>query len=172
MLRATAACNFSTSELQTVRFLTFWKCASQFFSSTCELHPFFNILTCKCASRHSGVPVSNIGTSKNGPRMRCFVHFDHFSTSALQKVVGEWCVVQCILIWKNASSHNDARSLIFALSTCLCTRRFSEPTFRPEETKRFATFLTFHTCIFCLMTPVSPGFAFPLCYSTFHIVGS
>ena len=78
VLRATAACNFSTSELQTVLFLTFWKCASQFFSSTCELRPFFNILTCKYASRHSGVPVSNIGTSKNGPRMRCFVHFDPF----------------------------------------------------------------------------------------------
>ena len=34
------------------------------------------ILTCKCASRHSGVPFLNIGTSKSGPRVRCFVHFD------------------------------------------------------------------------------------------------
>ena len=34
------------------------------------------ILPCKCASRHSGVPFFNIGTSKSGPSMWCFVHFD------------------------------------------------------------------------------------------------
>ena len=34
------------------------------------------ILTCKCASRHSGVPFLNIGTSKSGPRVWCFPHFD------------------------------------------------------------------------------------------------
>ena len=35
-----------------------------------------HILTCKCASRHSGVPFLNILTSKSGPSMWCFVHFD------------------------------------------------------------------------------------------------
>ena len=34
------------------------------------------ILTCKCASRHSGVPFLAIGTSKSGPRVWCFTHFD------------------------------------------------------------------------------------------------
>ena len=34
------------------------------------------ILTCKCASRHSGVPFLNIGTSKSGARVWCFAHFD------------------------------------------------------------------------------------------------
>ena len=34
------------------------------------------ILPCKCASRHSGVPFFNIGTSKSGPSMWCFAHFD------------------------------------------------------------------------------------------------
>ena len=33
-------------------------------------------LTYKCASRHSGVPFLDIGTSKSGPRMWCFTHFD------------------------------------------------------------------------------------------------
>ena len=36
----------------------------------------FNILTWKCASRHNGVHFFNISTSKSGPRLRCFVHFD------------------------------------------------------------------------------------------------
>ena len=61
MLLATAACNFSTSELQKVL----------------RDRQFFNILTCKCASRHSGVQFFNISTSKSGPNMQCFVHF-HF----------------------------------------------------------------------------------------------
>jgi len=34
------------------------------------------ILTSKCASRHSGVHFCDISTSKSGPRLRCFVHFD------------------------------------------------------------------------------------------------
>ena len=33
-------------------------------------------LTCKCASRHSGVPFLNIRRSKSGPNMWCFAHFD------------------------------------------------------------------------------------------------
>jgi len=36
----------------------------------------FNILTSKCASRHNGVHFFNIATSKSGPTLRCFVHFD------------------------------------------------------------------------------------------------
>ena len=34
------------------------------------------ILTWKCASRHNGVHFFDISTSKSGPRMVCFVHFD------------------------------------------------------------------------------------------------
>ena len=34
------------------------------------------ILTSKCASRHNGVHFFDIWTSKNGPDMVCFVHFD------------------------------------------------------------------------------------------------
>ena len=36
----------------------------------------FNILTSKCASRHNRVHFFEISTSKSGPRLRCFVHFD------------------------------------------------------------------------------------------------
>ena len=35
-----------------------------------------HIWTYKCASRHSGVPFLDIGTSKSGPRMWSFTHFD------------------------------------------------------------------------------------------------
>ena len=60
VLRATTACTFSTSQLQKV--VRPW----------CVLY----ILTWKCASRHNGVHFFDIATSKNGPRMVCFVHFD------------------------------------------------------------------------------------------------
>ena len=36
----------------------------------------FNILTSKCASRHNGVHFFDIATSKSGPDLECFVHFD------------------------------------------------------------------------------------------------
>ena len=36
----------------------------------------FNILTSKCASRHNGVHFFDISTSKRGPELVCFVHFD------------------------------------------------------------------------------------------------
>ena len=36
----------------------------------------FHILTYKYASRHSGVPFLNIGTSKMAPPLWCFVHFE------------------------------------------------------------------------------------------------
>ena len=37
---------------------------------------FFNILTSKCASRHNRVHFFDIATSKSGPNLVCFVHFD------------------------------------------------------------------------------------------------
>ena len=58
-LHATAACNFSTSELQKVL----------------RTPQFFDILTSKCASRHSGVQFFNIWTSKSAPSPSVFWHF-------------------------------------------------------------------------------------------------
>ena len=60
VLRATTACTFSTSQLPKV--VRPW----------CVLY----ILTWKCASRHNGVHFFDIATSKSGPTLRCFVHFD------------------------------------------------------------------------------------------------
>ena len=60
VLRATTACAFSTSQLPKV--VRTW----------CALY----ILTSKCASRHNGVHFFDISTSKSGPTMVCFVHFD------------------------------------------------------------------------------------------------
>ena len=59
MLLATAACNFSTSQLQKLR--------------TCSV---LYILTCKCASRYSGVPFVDIAISKSGPNPSVFWHLD------------------------------------------------------------------------------------------------
>ena len=60
VLSATTACTFSTSQLLKV------------VRSWCVLY----ILTSKCASRHNGVRFFDISTSKSGPTMVCFVHFD------------------------------------------------------------------------------------------------
>ena len=157
VLRATAACTFSTSQLPKV----VW--------SWCALY----ILTSKCASRHNGVHFCDISTSKSGPNVVCFVHFDlemcfapqrralfrhlkcqkwsapgvlcafwlgsvlrattacTFSTSQLPKVVRTWCVL-CVLTWKCASRHNGVQFFISPLASWLRTRRFSKPTFRPS----------------------------------------
>ena len=60
VLRATTACTFSTSQLPKV----------------VRDRQFFTLLTWKCASRHKGVHFFDISTSKSGPKLRCFVHFD------------------------------------------------------------------------------------------------
>ena len=60
VLRATAASTFWTSQLPKV------------VRTRCVLY----ILTSKCASRHSGVHFFDITTSKSGPIVVCFVHFD------------------------------------------------------------------------------------------------
>ena len=60
VLRATTTCTFSTCQLPKV--VRSWGV--------------LYILTSKCASRHNGVHFFDIATSKSGPRMVCFVHFD------------------------------------------------------------------------------------------------
>ena len=69
VLLATAACNFSTSQLQKV------------VRTCCERH----ILTWKCASRYSGVQFLHIATSKSCPNLTCFVHFDFKMCFSLQR---------------------------------------------------------------------------------------
>ena len=152
MLRATTACTFSTSQLPKV--VRTW----------CVLY----ILTWKCASRHNGVHFFDISTSKSGPNLVCFVHFDLemcfapqrralFRHLNFQKVVRTWCVLY-ILTSKCASRHNGVQLFISHLPRCLRTRRFSEPTFQPSGATKprkntvFRDFPTFsRTCIFFLL---------------------
>ena len=68
VLLATAACNFATSQLQKA------------------VRPWgvLYILTSKCASRYSGVQFLYIATSKSGPPLRGFAHFDFKMCFSLQ----------------------------------------------------------------------------------------
>ena len=145
MLRATTTCTFSTSQLPKV--VREW----------CVLY----ILTSKCASCHNGVKFFDISTSKSGPTMVCFVHFD----------------------LKRASRHNGVQFFISPLASLLRTRRSSEPTFRPSGAPNhwkntvFRDFPTFsRICIFFLLTLylllfflLIFLFSLPLPFSAFHL---
>ena len=82
------------------------------------------ILTWKCASRHNGVHFFDISTSKSGPELRCFVHFDLEMCFAPQRRAlfrhlnfQKWsgAGVLYILTWKCASRHNGVH--FFDIST-------------------------------------------------------
>ena len=91
VLFATAAYNFSASELRKVvrgrqffNILTL-KCAFRHSGvQFCDIvtHKmlrtwrFLHIFTSECAFRHSGVQFFDMSTSKSGPRLWCFAHFD------------------------------------------------------------------------------------------------
>ena len=177
VLRATAACTFSISELPKV-------------AQTCGVS---HIFTSKCASRHNGVHFFDIATSKSGPRMVCFVHFHFemcfapqrcalFRHRNFQKWSENRCVL-CILTWKCASRRNGVQFFISHLASWLRARRFSEPTFRPSGAPNhwkntvFRDFPAFsRICIFFLLT-LSLLFFFlliflfslPLPCSAFHL---
>ena len=83
-----------------------------------------NIFTSKCPSRHNGVHFFNISTSKSGPRMVCFVHFDFQMCFAPQRRAlfrhlncQKWSDhgVLYIFTWKCASRHNGVH--FFDIST-------------------------------------------------------
>ena len=155
----------------------------------CALH----ILTSKCASRHNSVHFFDISTSKSGPTMVCFVHFDLEMCFApqrralgrhsnFQKRSGGWGALY-ILTSKCASRHNGVHFFISHLGSWLRTRRFSEPTFRPSRATNhwrntvFRDFLTFsRICIFFLLTLslllfslLIFLFSLPLPCSAFHL---
>ena len=145
MLRATTACTFSTSEppwcFVHVHFEMCLAPQRRALFATSQLPKVVRtccvlcILTCKCASYNNGVHFFDISTSKSGPRMVCFVHFDF-----------EMCFA-------------PQRRAIFHLISGVRTRRFSEPTFRPSGAPNhlkntvFRDFPTFsRICIFFLLT--------------------
>ena len=112
MLRATAALHFSTAQLPK-------------WLRECGV---LCILTCKCASRHSGVQFLNIATSKMAPPMWCFVHFD---------------LQMCFSPQPRAIFHLSARTATSA-PAALARLLFEHQKPRIiEKTQRFATSLTF-----------------------------
>ena len=190
MHRATTACTFSTSQLP--RVVREW-CALTLFTS-------------KCASCHNGLHFFNISTSKSRPNPTCFdtslpnvlraTTACTFSTSQLPRALRDRCVLT-LFTSTCASRHNGVHFFISHLPRCPCTRRFSEPTFRPSGATKhwkntvFRDFPTFsRTCIFFLLTfsisyllpsdfltfstsEFLPGSASSwLCFSSVHIVGS
>ena len=110
-----------------------------------------------------------------------------FSTSQLPKVLRSRGALY-ILTWKRASRHNGVQFFISHLASWLCTRRFSEPAFRPAGATNhwkntvFRNFPTFsRTWIFflgrlSLFDLLSSSLLFSesshLCFSSVHIVGS
>ena len=154
VLRATAACEFSRSQLQ--KWLRQWGV--------------LYILTYKCASRHSGVPFFRIATSKMAPTMRCFVHFDLQMCFAPQRRA----------IFPDRDLQNGSAPEVFcafwrtnvlrATAACNFSYRLSAATSAPaaftrllfeqqepriiEKTQRFATSLTFRAHVSCHLTAV------------------
>ena len=143
VLRATTACTFSTSELPKV-------------ARTCGA---LYILTWKCASRHNGVHFFDISTSKSGPNLVCFVHFDleicfapqrraHFRHRNVQKWSGPevFCTFWLANVLRATTACNFS-SLIWPASSApaaLASLLFDPP--EPQiigKTQCFATFLPF-----------------------------
>ena len=108
-----------------------------------------DVFISKCASRHNRVHFFNSSTAKSVPTLKCFWHFDletrfapqsrHFCTSQLPKLLRAWA------------------------ATCLRTRRFSEPIFRPsgatEHCKttvlgNFAPYRAFWSSFYWLLPPM------------------
>ena len=153
VLRATAACHFWTSELPK-------------WLRQCGV---LCLLTCKCASRHRQVPFLNIGTSKIGPRLWCFAHFD---------------LQMCFAPQRRAIFHLSARTATSApAALARLIFEHQEPRII-EKTQRFATSLTFftrvpsfkwlYTRVYLLSADLTSVVCLTplLCFSTLHIVGS
>ena len=183
MLRAATACTFSTSQLPKV--VRTW----------CVLY----ILTWKCALRHKGMHFFDISTSKSGPTLKCFVHFDLEMCFAPQRRAlfrhrnfQKWSDTEvfCAFSLRNvlrATTACNFSSLIWPAGSApaaLASLRFDPP--EPQiigKTQCAAAFLPFsRICIFFLLTISLLLFSLLifsllsasalLCFSSVHIVGS
>ena len=182
VLRATTACTCWTSQLPKV--VRAW----------CVLY----ILTSKCASRHNGVHLFDISTSKSGPSMVCFVHFDFemcfapqrralFRHLNFQKCSGpEVFLAFSLANVLRATTACNFSSLIWPAGSApaaLASLLFDPP--EPQiigKTLCFATFLPFHASASSFLysfssTLLSSNLSLLsasslLCFSSVHIVGS
>ena len=200
------ACHRFWNATKPSRFAHFWQCAQSLapatqndastskVARTCGALTFWlrNVLRATAACTFF-----DISTSKSAPKLVCLVHLAskcasrhnrvHFFDISTSKSGRGWCGFYS-LTWKCASRHNGGQLLIFHLTTWLCTRRYSEPTFRPSgatnhwKNRMFRDFPTFSgTWIFflrklSLFDLLSSSLLFSdsshLCFSSFHIVGS
>ena len=183
VLRATTPCTFSTSQLPKV------------VRSWCVLY----ILTWKCASRHNGVHFFDISTSKSGPELVCFAHFDLEMCFAPQRRAlfrhlnfQKWSEngVFCTFWLGNVLRATTActfSSLIWPAGSApaaLASLLFDPP--EPQiigKTQWIATFLPFRASVssffwlFLFYTLLSSNLSLLsasalLCFSSVHIVGS
>ena len=132
------------------------------------------ILTSKCASRHNDVHFFDISTSKSGPTLVCFVHFDfemcfapqrralfrHLNFQKFPKVVRHWCPL-CILTSKCALRHNAVH--FFDISTSksgptlvhfdfeMCFAPQRHALFRHLNFQKFPKVVR-HWCALCILT--------------------
>ena len=171
VLRATTACTFSTSEPPKV----------------VRTPGVFNILTSKCASRLNGVHFFDISTSKSGPNVVCFVHFDFEMCFAPERRAlfrhlnfKKWsgAVVFCTFWLRNvlrATTACNFSSLIWPASSApaaLASLLFDPP--EPQiigKTQWIATFLPFAHLTLSLLLFFFLIFLFslPLPCSAFHL---
>ena len=159
----------------------------------------FSLFTCKCASRHNAVHFFDSSTSKSGPNMVCFVHFDfemcfapqrralfrhlNFQKWSEREVVLPFSLANVLcattacnfssLIWPAGSAPAALASLLF------------DP-LEPQiigKTQCFATLLPFRApassffWLFLFSDLLSSALLFSilllhLCFSSVHIVGS
>ena len=153
VLRATTACTFSTSEPPKV---------------VARHGGALYILTSKCASGHNGVHFFDISTSKSGPKLRCFVHFDF---------------EMCFAPQRRATFHLSSGQ-VAPHPLLLASLLFDPP--EPQiigKTQCFATFLPFRASassffwLFLFSDLLSSNLSLLsasalLCFSSVHIVGS
>ena len=177
VLRATTACTFSTSEPPKV----------------VRTPDVLNILTSKCASRHNGVHFFDISTSKSGPNVVCFVHFDFEMCFAPQRRAlfrhlncrkwsgpGVFCTFWLGNVLRATTACNFS-SLIWPAGSApaaLASLLFDPP--EPQiigKIQCFATFLPFRASYSFSSTLISSNLSLRsasslLCLSSVHIVGS
>ena len=154
---------------------------------------FFAHLTSKCASRHSGVHFFDISTSKSGPDLVCFVHFDLELCFAPQRHAlfrhltcpDLVCFVHFDFKMLRATTACNFSSLIWPAGSApaaLASLLFDPP--EPQiigKTQCFATFLPFRapgSSFFLILSLFWYSFFFssltlPTCaFPSVHIVGS
>ena len=120
------------------------------------------ILTSKCASRHNGVHFFDISTSKSGPRIVCFAHFD---------------LEMCFAPQWRALFHLSSGQLAPPVPAALASLIFDTPAPNHWKNTVFRDFPTFsRICIFFLLTLslllfflLIFLFSLPLPCSAFHL---